>query len=203
MRHPLELWIGLRYTRAKRRNHFISFISLVSMLGIAIAQIGALVWGFYAVHSQRPVAVSYYEGAFASMTAEPLAIEKKPADYAEQFSDLRPPLVFVREPVGDEEGARAAMQEVIGTVGGGEDPFFFERFEPHWAKDVLPHAASVGARSKERPEFGEALPGFLARHGGAAADYAFFAYNGREGECTLAFRRATGEQVDALGCRKY
>jgi lipoprotein-releasing system permease protein len=36
MRHPLELWIGLRYTRAKRRNHFISFISMVSMAGIAV-----------------------------------------------------------------------------------------------------------------------------------------------------------------------
>ncbi|UCE88838.1 MAG: lipoprotein-releasing ABC transporter permease subunit [Pseudomonadota bacterium] len=33
---PVELFIGLRYTRAKRRNHFISFISLTSMLGIAL-----------------------------------------------------------------------------------------------------------------------------------------------------------------------
>ena len=33
---PYELFIGLRYTRAKRRNHFISFISLISMLGIAL-----------------------------------------------------------------------------------------------------------------------------------------------------------------------
>jgi len=33
---PLSLYIGLRYTRAKRRNHFISFISMVSMLGIAL-----------------------------------------------------------------------------------------------------------------------------------------------------------------------
>ena len=33
---PYELVIGLRYTRAKRRNHFISFISLISMLGIAL-----------------------------------------------------------------------------------------------------------------------------------------------------------------------
>ncbi len=36
MFRPLELFIGLRYTRAKRRNHFISFISLTSMLGIAL-----------------------------------------------------------------------------------------------------------------------------------------------------------------------
>jgi lipoprotein-releasing system permease protein len=33
---PLEAFIGLRYVRAKRRNHFISFISLISMLGIAL-----------------------------------------------------------------------------------------------------------------------------------------------------------------------
>jgi len=33
---PLALFIGLRYTRAKRRNHFISFISLTSMLGIIL-----------------------------------------------------------------------------------------------------------------------------------------------------------------------
>ncbi|MEM7251469.1 MAG: lipoprotein-releasing ABC transporter permease subunit [Pseudomonadota bacterium] len=36
MLKPLELAIGLRYTRAKRRNHFISFISLSSVLGIAL-----------------------------------------------------------------------------------------------------------------------------------------------------------------------
>lgn len=42
MFRPLEVFIGLRYTRAKRRNHFISFISLISMLGIAIG-IAALI----------------------------------------------------------------------------------------------------------------------------------------------------------------
>ena len=31
-----ELLVGLRYTRAKRRNHFISFISIASMLGMAV-----------------------------------------------------------------------------------------------------------------------------------------------------------------------
>ncbi|KTD62066.1 lipoprotein-releasing ABC transporter permease subunit [Legionella spiritensis] len=33
---PLALYIGLRYTRAKTRNHFVSFISFSSMLGIAL-----------------------------------------------------------------------------------------------------------------------------------------------------------------------
>ncbi|HXN15309.1 MAG TPA: lipoprotein-releasing ABC transporter permease subunit [Usitatibacter sp.] len=39
---PYELFVGLRYTRAKLRTHFISFISLISMLGIALG-IAALI----------------------------------------------------------------------------------------------------------------------------------------------------------------
>lgn len=39
MFRPAAIFIGLRYTRAKRRNHFISFISLMSMLGIALGVI--------------------------------------------------------------------------------------------------------------------------------------------------------------------
>ena len=40
---PYELLVGLRYTRAKRRNHFISFISMASMLGIAIGVMALIV----------------------------------------------------------------------------------------------------------------------------------------------------------------
>ncbi|NIP73511.1 MAG: lipoprotein-releasing ABC transporter permease subunit, partial [Gammaproteobacteria bacterium] len=46
MFRPLEAFIGLRYVRAKRRNHFISFISLISMLGIAVG-----VWALITVLS--------------------------------------------------------------------------------------------------------------------------------------------------------
>ena len=31
-----EAMIGLRYVRARRRNHFISFISMSSMIGVAL-----------------------------------------------------------------------------------------------------------------------------------------------------------------------
>ena len=44
MRNPYELYAGLRYTRAKRRNHFISFISLASMLGIGLVNVMIGAW---------------------------------------------------------------------------------------------------------------------------------------------------------------
>lgn len=43
MFRPLSLFVGLRYTRAKRRNHFISFISLISMLGIMLGIVALIV----------------------------------------------------------------------------------------------------------------------------------------------------------------
>lgn len=39
MFYPLSVWIGLRYTRAERRNHFISFISFISTMGISLGVI--------------------------------------------------------------------------------------------------------------------------------------------------------------------
>ena len=43
MFQPWEIYLGLRYTRARRRNHFISFISGVSMLGIVLGIVALLV----------------------------------------------------------------------------------------------------------------------------------------------------------------
>lgn len=43
MFRPLSLFVGLRYTRAKRRNHFISFISMISMFGIMLGIVALIV----------------------------------------------------------------------------------------------------------------------------------------------------------------
>ncbi|EPJ76357.1 MULTISPECIES: lipoprotein-releasing ABC transporter permease subunit [Pseudomonas] len=43
MFRPLFVFIGTRYTRAKRRNHFVSFISLTSMIGLALGVVVMIV----------------------------------------------------------------------------------------------------------------------------------------------------------------
>ena len=43
MYRPLSLFIGTRYTRARRRNQFISFISLTSMIGMALGVLAMIV----------------------------------------------------------------------------------------------------------------------------------------------------------------
>jgi len=63
MFQPYELFVGLRYTRAKRRNHFISFISLVSILGImlgvtALITVTSVMNGFEKEMTERIVGAS-------------------------------------------------------------------------------------------------------------------------------------------------
>jgi lipoprotein-releasing system permease protein len=43
MKKSVSLMVGLRYTRAKKSNHFISFIAMVSMIGIALGTIVLIV----------------------------------------------------------------------------------------------------------------------------------------------------------------
>ncbi|NWB92775.1 lipoprotein-releasing ABC transporter permease subunit [Pseudomonas agarici] len=43
MFRPLFVFIGTRYTRAKRRSHFVSFISLTSMIGLALGVVVMIV----------------------------------------------------------------------------------------------------------------------------------------------------------------
>ena len=43
MFQPKELFIGLRYIRAKRKNHFVSFIAFISIAGVALGVFALIV----------------------------------------------------------------------------------------------------------------------------------------------------------------
>ncbi len=43
MFQPKELFIGLRYTRARRKNHFVSFIAFISIAGVALGVFALIV----------------------------------------------------------------------------------------------------------------------------------------------------------------
>ena len=36
MYRPLTLFVGLRFVRARKKSHLLSFVSVISMLGIAL-----------------------------------------------------------------------------------------------------------------------------------------------------------------------
>jgi len=71
MYRPLEAFIGLRYLRAKRRNHFISFISLISMLGIALG-VTTLITVISVMNGFEKELRSRILGAIAHATIQPV-----------------------------------------------------------------------------------------------------------------------------------
>ena len=88
MFRPIEIAIGLRYIRAKRRNSFISFISLASMLGIALGVIALITTisvmnGFEQELRSRilgMVSHATVSGSGASLSDWPRAVEQARSD---------------------------------------------------------------------------------------------------------------------------
>lgn len=120
MYRPLELFIGLRYTRAKRRNHFISFISASSMLGIALG-VTALITvlsvmnGFEAELRERILGMA----AHATIGAYDGKLER--------WSELeaisqKHPAVLGAAPYIQKEGMLIHGQQVNGTIIRGVLP---------------------------------------------------------------------------------
>jgi lipoprotein-releasing system permease protein len=112
-----EFLIGLRYTRAKRRNHFISFISLISLLGItlgmtALITVMSVMNGFHkevrarilgvASHAQ----ISSFQGSLYNWR-----------DIAETAT--RHPQVKAAAPYIDAQGMLSYDQEVRGVIVRG------------------------------------------------------------------------------------
>ncbi|MFK8075868.1 MAG: lipoprotein-releasing ABC transporter permease subunit [Granulosicoccus sp.] len=91
MFQPYELFVGLRYTRAKRRNHFISFISLVSILGImlgvtALITVTSVMNGFEKEMRERIVGASSH--ATITGLGEPLTDWQSVATVASEHPEV-------------------------------------------------------------------------------------------------------------------
>jgi lipoprotein-releasing system permease protein len=112
-----ELLVGLRYTRAKRRNHFISFISATSMAGIALG-VAALI-----------VVLSVMNGFQKELRARILGVashvqlsgaDNRLADWtAVAKSAAAEPRVLAAAPFVNAQGMLAAGQAVRGSVVRG------------------------------------------------------------------------------------
>jgi lipoprotein-releasing system permease protein len=132
------LFVGLRYTRAKRRNHFISFISLISMLGITLGIVALIVVlsvmnGFHKEIQERILGMASHatlsdpDGGIADWASLVRQVRKNPevlgaAPYVEIQSMLmdagRTSAAILRGIVPDQEDAVSDLREdmVVGSV---------------------------------------------------------------------------------------
>ncbi|RML53684.1 LolC/E family lipoprotein releasing system, transmembrane protein, partial [Pseudomonas syringae pv. maculicola] len=76
MFRPLFVFIGTRYTRAKRRNHFVSFISLTSMIGLALGVVVMIVVLSTTIESADPI--TDWRGLAAKVQENPQVLAVAP-----------------------------------------------------------------------------------------------------------------------------
>lgn len=120
MFRPLSVFIGLRYTRAKRRNHFISFISLTSMFGVALG-VAALITvlsvmnGFEKELRERILGMTSH--AFITGADGTLQDWQQAQDLVKDYPDLLNSAPFVEGQAMLSQGNR-----VRGTLVRGVDP---------------------------------------------------------------------------------
>ena len=120
-----ELQIGLRYTRAKRRNHFISFISLSSMAGIALG-VWALIVVLSVMNGFQQELRSRILGVVSHVQI--LGADGRLSDWRRvEREALRNPHVVAAAPYVDAQGLLTYGQAVRGTVVRGILPQSEER----------------------------------------------------------------------------
>jgi len=160
-----ELWIGLRYTRAKKRggdgsgNRFISFISMISMLGIALG-VAALIVVLSVMNGfQRELRTRILGVASHIQITGPASAGGELADWSKVARDAaQHPRVLAAAPYIQEQGMLSFDQQVRGAIVRGVLPQDEEKvadFEQHMKSG---HLAAL------RPgEFGILLGSELAR----------------------------------------
>jgi len=163
MFQPYELFVGLRYTRAKRRNHFISFISLISILGIflgvtALITVTSVMNGFEQEMTERIVGASSHAtvtGLGDSMRDwEPVAERAAENDevigaapYVEGQAMLvnagRSTGVLVRGVLPATEGRVSELNERLESGGPLDDSLIAGQFGVLLGADLAAHLGAI------------------------------------------------------------
>lgn len=120
MYHPLSLFVGLRYTRSRRRNHFISFISLISAVGIGLGVVVLIVVlsvmnGFHKEVRERILGMASH--------GDIQALDGRMTDWPEAMRQARQhPRVLGAAPYIEGQAMLSYRREVTGAVIRGVDP---------------------------------------------------------------------------------
>lgn len=157
MFRPFFLFVGTRYTNFKRRDHFITFISIVSMLGIAIGvtvliTVLSVMNGFTKEIRARILSVTPHimvTGGFGQPLQDWQALSK-------QLSKHRD--VIAAGPYVDGQGMLTRGKEVRGVMIKGIDPNTIENVFP------IKHTLQQGEITALAPgKFGIVLGSYLAK----------------------------------------
>ena len=153
---------------------------------IVIMQISAFTWGVYAVHSQRPVGLSFYGGVIYPIIQSDLDPQKKTPDDLKLLDGGKPPVVYAHEAATEDEQAGAVMYELIEGLPEAKLFFLFEPIKNHVGKLF---AASLENTKALPVQFNNILENYLKQNKFREGAFAIVPFAGRYGHSLLIFNR--------------
>lgn len=157
MRQPYELFTGLRYTRAKRRNHFISFISVASISGMTVGVMALIVVlsvmnGFDAKLRSTILGMTA-DATISAVNTSGMKHWRKVASFALKNSEVTGAAPYVAG-----QGMLRANEQVAGVALRGIDPS-----QEAKVSDIANHMVAGSIDALSPGSFGIVLGQELAR----------------------------------------
>ncbi|MBY4675271.1 lipoprotein-releasing ABC transporter permease subunit [Marinobacterium arenosum] len=158
---PFSIFVGLRYTAAKRSNHFISFISLASMLGLMLG-VAALI-----------VVLSVMNGFDRELKQRILGMVPHAtiSEYGKSIADWRPLLAELEQAPTVVAAAPYIQAQAMLTNRGAVQGALINGIDPAYERKVSilsQHMAAGSLEALEQQSFGIVLGELLARYLGVS-----------------------------------
>lgn len=167
---------------------------LFDLTAIGTIQISAFIWGLFLVNSQRPLAISFWEGRFYPVLMEDLKASGANPDQLKELSHQNPAIVYVRHPETVEEMKGAAM---FGFIEGKREYQIFFLYTPLEKHIDELFEASVTNSITTDDKFQTDKIRWLEKAGMNEKELTFIPFSGRYGNSILILDRE-GELLDSI-----
>lgn len=161
---------------------------------IGAIQISALIWGLSAVYSQRPLAISFWDGRFHPVLMDDLKASQATPEQLKELSQHSPAIVYVRHPETEDEESGVVLFQIVEGKLEHQIFFLYSPLEKHI--DEL-FEASVTNSPKTDDTFRTNITHWLEKTGMNEKELAFIPFAGAYGNSILVLNRQ-GELLDSI-----
>ena len=179
------------FNPSKSRKAFIVDYSF-----IITCQIAALIWGVYAVHSQKPVVVAYSDGMFQAVTADAFEEQDSETLTFNRLSTLHPPLVYSREPENADEKKGIVMFGFVGGIAKHELAYLYAPL-PENIDKLLEHRDAKLKLLRQDNSASEKLDRLLNNRNISINDILAIEFIGRYGSAWMVLSNS-GDLIDVI-----
>ena len=165
---------------------------------IALVQISALVWGIYAVYTQRPLAIVHWDDRFYSVDRAVLKKQNLDASVLAHLGDKLPVLAFVEDPDNPDEKIELAMKAITEGISDYEHPRLYRPIGEH-LNAIFAKQITLPRLLEKMPQAQPKLQQLASENGlGGPEELKYLRFSGRYEEATLIFT-PDGKVVGSLG----